>query len=60
MIKPVCAWCGNELEEFGAILFAPPKEHFPLVDVVEKFHCCKKCFEEIKPLPIKNQESDKK
>ena len=43
-IKPICAICGKELEEFGAILLGPPDEN----NKVEKFHLCKECYEEIK------------
>jgi hypothetical protein len=41
-IKPVCDKCGIELEDFGAILFSPPKGK-----IVSKFHLCKKCYSEL-------------
>lgn len=43
-IKPICNLCGNELEEFGAILLGHPDE----CNKVEKFHLCRKCYEEIR------------
>ena len=42
-IKPICDKCGNELTEFGAILFSPPEQK----NTVKKFHLCKKCYNEI-------------
>lgn len=44
MIKPVCVVCDKELKKFGAILLSPPNED----NLVEKFHICVSCFEEIK------------
>ena len=49
MIKPICAWCGEELDAFGAILLSPPT----LEGTVMKYHCCKKCFNKITPTVIK-------
>lgn len=42
-IKPTCDKCGNELTEFGAILFSPPDQK----STVKKFHLCKKCYAKI-------------
>lgn len=41
-IKPSCDKCGNELKEFGALLFSPPKG-----SAVKKFHLCKACYTKI-------------
>jgi len=45
-IKPICAICKKELEEFGAILLGPPDES----NKVEKFHFCGECYKEIKSM----------
>jgi len=42
-IKPVCDKCGNELKEFGGILFSPPDDS----GFVRKWHLCKACYEKI-------------
>jgi len=42
-IKPICEKCGEELEEFGAILLSPPDSE----GKVKKHHICKKCYEEM-------------
>ena len=44
MIKPKCDYCGNELDDFGAILFSPPEGHD-----VKKYHVCKGCYSKLKP-----------
>ncbi len=45
-IKPTCDKCKNELDDFGGILLSPPD-----IDCkVNKYHLCKKCYEEIKKL----------
>lgn len=41
-IKPVCDKCGEELTEFGALLFSPPEGN-----LVKKFHLCKRCYYEL-------------
>lgn len=43
-IKPICAICDKELEEFGAILLSPPDKS----GKVEKFHICRECYGEIR------------
>lgn len=43
MIKPKCDICGEELVEYGALLFSPPKQ-----GNVEKKHICVKCYNLIK------------
>jgi len=40
-IKPICNKCRKELDEFGALLFSPPKDNN-----VKKFHLCKNCYKE--------------
>lgn len=42
-IKPICDKCKKELNDFGAILFSPPK-----AKDVKKFHICKDCYNKIK------------
>lgn len=42
-IKPICDKCGNELTEFGGILFSPPDEN----STVKKFHLCVACYKAI-------------
>ena len=49
-INPVCDKCGNELIEFGALLFSPPD----VSEKTRKWHLCKTCYEEI----IKDFKSD--
>lgn len=44
MINPICDYCKNELEDFGAILLSPPNKL-----IVKKFHVCLTCYEKIKP-----------
>lgn len=39
-IKPVCDQCGEELQDFGAIVLSPPDEQ----GRVQKFHLCKVCY----------------
>ena len=39
-----CFMCENGLKEKGGILFSPPeKEYSDNVDIVQKYHICKKC-----------------
>lgn len=42
MIKPVCDRCGDELTDFGGILFSPPRGR-----TVTKLHICKPCYSEL-------------
>lgn len=49
-IKPICAICDKELEEFGAILLGPPDES----GKVEKFHLCRECYNLIRNM-IRNR-----
>ena len=42
VIKPKCDMCNQELNDFGGILFSPPKKN-----MVKKFHLCCKCYNEI-------------
>lgn len=54
MISPVCEInkCGNELNEFGAILLSPPQG-----ELVIKKHICVKCYNKyIVPLLSGNTE----
>lgn len=46
-IKPICDYCGDELEDFGALLFSPPRPNRNFI--VEKYHCCINCYEKIRP-----------
>jgi len=43
-IKPKCDKCGNELSNFGALLFSPPDEK----NITKKYHICEKCYENMK------------
>jgi len=43
VIKPICDKCGNELIEFGGLLFSPPDTS----GRTRKWHLCKTCYEEI-------------
>jgi hypothetical protein len=43
MIKPTCSRCGNELSDFGAILFGPPDRNAR----AKKMHLCKGCYREV-------------
>jgi len=42
-IKPICDFCNQELDEFGAILLSPPDKE----NNVKKYHICHKCYKEI-------------
>lgn len=42
-ITPKCAQCGEELQDFGAILLGPPDD----TGAVQKFHLCKSCYNEV-------------
>jgi uncharacterized protein with PIN domain len=42
-IKPVCDQCGEELQDYGAIVLSPPNEK----SEVHKFHLCKSCYEKL-------------
>lgn len=44
MIAPKCdvTWCGDELDDYGAILLSPPKN-----GAVVKLHLCKHCYDRI-------------
>jgi len=42
-IKPICDKCGNELTEFGALLFSPPDDS----GITKKWHLCKTCYDEM-------------
>jgi len=42
-IKPICNFCNQELNEFGAILLSPPDER----SNVKKYHVCKRCYQRI-------------
>ena len=34
MIKPYCNMCGNELEDFGAILLSPPDKEDRIKNII--------------------------
>lgn len=42
VIAPKCDKCGNELVDYGALLFSPPDSS----STTKKFHICKKCYNE--------------
>lgn len=42
-INPMCDMCGQELTEFGAILFSPPDAQ----SSVKKYHICKHCYNDL-------------
>lgn len=42
-INPICNKCGNELKEFGGLIFSPLDKK----DIVKKYHICRKCFKKI-------------
>jgi hypothetical protein len=42
-IKPRCDDCGQELQEFGAILLGPPDKN----NKVKKLHICQACYQKI-------------
>jgi 5-enolpyruvylshikimate-3-phosphate synthase len=44
-IKPLCNYCGQELEDFGGLLFSPPNKN-----IVKKYHICKNCYNELRPI----------
>lgn len=39
MITPVCDICGEDMKEFGALIFSPP-----IIDQVVKQHICIHCY----------------
>lgn len=49
MIKIICAKCGLDLNEPGALLFTPPEMEVggDYLGWVGKFHLCKKCYKKI-------------
>lgn len=48
---PPCAFCGKDQKQKGALLFSPPdNSKISLkgsVDIVEKHHICKNCYDDI-------------
>ncbi len=42
-IAPVCDKCGEEMQDFGGLLFSPPTAE----STVQKFHLCKSCYADI-------------
>lgn len=40
VIRPICRRCGNELMEYGALLFSPPDDG----GFVSKGHLCVGCY----------------
>lgn len=47
-IQVNCFFCTKKILDKGGILFSPPTEHFSdNVDITEKFHLCKSCFESV-------------
>jgi hypothetical protein len=62
MIAPVCDNCGNELKEFGGILFGPPDEtimYKGLIPMTPKFHLCVSCFNMIETIILNNKKNVK-
>ena len=47
MIKPICVYCKEELNEFGAILLSPPNRLSSFMTNISKVHLCIKCYEKI-------------
>lgn len=39
-IKPKCSICGDELRDYGALMFSPPNRE----GITIKWHVCKKCW----------------
>lgn len=52
MIKPICDFCKEELEEPGGIILSPPVETKIIqgrtltTGIVIELHICKKCYDE--------------
>ena len=42
-LQPTCEKCGQELNEFGAILLGPPNENSEVL----KLHLCQLCYTDI-------------
>lgn len=52
MIRPVCTFCKNELEQPGALIFGPPPDTELLGDCeVVKQHVCVTCYTQLWPVP---------
>lgn len=61
MISPNCDNCGNELKDFGGILFGPPDDtvlYKGKIPMTPKFHLCVKCYTEVENF-ILNKQNDK-
>jgi len=48
-IKPICNCCGEELDDFGAIILSPPYHSVYCSDDehVYKWHICQKCYDKL-------------
>lgn len=48
-IQPICDFCHKELEDFGGLVFSPPKKghniHEEKEQHVDKLHVCRTCYE---------------
>ena len=46
MVKPICAKCRKEINEFGGLIFSPPNVKSIENDcaIVQKIHICTHCF----------------
>ena len=44
-IKPICNFCGKEIEKAGGLGISPPKD-VDDVYFVRKIHICRKCWKE--------------
>lgn len=55
MIDAKCWFCKKELDEWNALLFAPPS-HFYEPVVTAKFHLCRACYWKIMKFMGREQE----
>ena len=58
MISPKCFHCTEELDEPGAILFAPPFRDADNRELSEKMHICAPCYDDLIDLLLESKEEE--
>lgn len=52
MINVICDCCKNELDDFGGLIFSPPR-----FGSCEKLHLCKNCYHDLSDFISKFEEN---